>query len=59
MTIYPVPKPGVAEKVRPLRQKKRMKSRNAKRNGSAFPKMRDRKYRRWIWTENDGALLED
>jgi len=34
----------------------RMKQRNAKRQGSALPKVRDAKYRYWIRTENASTL---
>ena len=59
--IYPVPKPK--PKVRGKRgaptgrprtrlKRTRMKQVNRKRGGSAFPKQRDAKYRKWIRTEN-------
>ncbi len=35
-----------------------MKAVNRKRGGSSFPEQRDRKYRRWIWTENPCMLAE-
>jgi hypothetical protein len=55
--LVKVPKPKCgAKKVRAPLRKTRMKSRNAKRKGSAFPKVRDAKYRRWIWTENECLL---
>jgi len=61
--IYPVPKPPAHKKVRggkrgaPTgRPRTRMKNRNAKRKGSAFPKQRNPEYRRWIWTENPCML---
>lgn len=46
---------GVREKVRPrkgLKNRKRMKSRNAKRGGSSFPKQRDRAFTSWAVTQD-------
>ena len=47
-----VPKPGVQEKDRPsrkgLKNRKPIKSRNAKRKGSAFPKQRDAAHCSWV-----------
>jgi hypothetical protein len=36
-----------------------MKTHNAKRKGSSFPKQRDAKYRKWVRTENDCMLRGD
>lgn len=49
--LRPVPKPP-----RTKRPRKRMKPRNAKRQGSAFPKVRDKKYRDWVRLENPCML---
>jgi hypothetical protein len=55
--LHAVPKPAVREERgrQPLKRT-RMKSRNQKRKGSAFPKVRDREYTRWLVTENDCLL---
>jgi hypothetical protein len=52
--IHPVPKPKAKRraKARGLSRKTRIRPRNPKRKGSAFPEMRDAKFRRWVWTEN-------
>jgi len=67
--LRPVPKPKPRKKVRGgkrgaptgrprtrLKTRTRMKPVNRKRGGSAFPKQRDREYRRWVWTENPCML---
>lgn len=54
--IHPVPKPKAKPKAqgvslkrgKPLKQKTRMKQRNAKRKGHMFPKNVDEPYRAWI-----------
>ncbi len=52
--IHPVPKPRRRASRAPKGlTRSRMKPYNAKRKGSAFPKQRDAKYRRWIRTENE------
>jgi len=52
MTIYPVPKPGVREKVRPEGLKRsRMKSRGSrtkKSGGHLFPEWIDERFRAWV-----------
>lgn len=53
MTLFPAPKP----EPRPPKARKPMNARNAKRDGSMYPKRRDRRYRRWVWQENP-CLLE-
>jgi hypothetical protein len=55
--IYPAPKPKPKRGRRGAPtglRRTRMKSRGKK--GSAFPKQRDREYRRWVWTENPCML---
>ena len=55
MTWVTKPCPKPRKKVAPT-GRPRMKQINRKRGGSAFPKQRDAKYRRWVWTENPCLL---
>lgn len=57
--LKPCPKPpkrrGKSPQRKPMKRT-RMKACNRKRGGSSFPKRRDWKFRRWVWTENDCML---
>jgi hypothetical protein len=58
--LRPVPKPKKVVRGKrgaPTgRPRTRLKRVNRKRQGSSFPKQRDREYRRWVWTENPCLL---
>ena len=56
-----VPKPRKRVRVsrKTLKRRTRMEAVNRKRGGSSFPKQRDKKYRRWIRTENACLLRGD
>lgn len=53
----PKPKKRVKRSRTPLR-KTRMRTRNAKRKGSAFPKVRDADFTRWLTTTNPCLLAQ-
>ena len=56
--IFPVPKPRNVRKAKPKGlRRSRIRARNPKRKGSAFPKQRDPAYRAWV--RGLGCLLWD
>lgn len=51
--IYPVPKPRKVSKPKSEpKARRRLRPKNARRKGSSFPKVRDKKYRDWVRLEN-------
>lgn len=54
--LRPVPKPSGGKRAPKGLKRTRMKARNTKRKGSAFPKGRDKAYRDWVRLENPCLL---